>query len=52
VDDERIWARATVNLPGLRAGEVALVNPRVLYIAEALEAEHLVPLEDAHAPEE
>jgi hypothetical protein len=34
--------RATVNLSGLRAGELALVDPRQPYIAECLKARYLV----------
>jgi hypothetical protein len=38
--------RATVHLPGgIRPGDVVTVDPAVPYIAEALDAETLVPLD-------
>lgn len=39
-----ILARATINLPGLPVGEVALVDPTVPYVANCLAALYLVPL--------
>lgn len=42
--DGTIDVRATVNLAGLRAGEIASVDPRQPYVAELLRAEFLIPL--------
>lgn len=39
---------ATINLPGLSQGEYALVDPRVPYIATALEARYLVPVDSPY----
>lgn len=39
-----IDVRATVNLAGLRAGDIAAVDPRQPYVAELLRAEFLIPL--------
>jgi hypothetical protein len=40
---DRIEVVATVNLPGLRRGQVAIVDPDVPYVADALAARHVVP---------
>lgn len=45
-DSEGIIVRATVNLPGLRAGAYELVDPHDPYIAGLLKATFLVPAED------
>ena len=45
-DDTLIVARATVNLSGLRAGQVALVDPSQPYIAALLQAQRLVEVEE------
>lgn len=37
--------RATINLPGLRRGEEAEVDPQVPYIARCLEARYIVEIE-------
>lgn len=43
-----LWVMATINLPGLSQGEYALVDPRVPYIATALEARYLVPVDSPY----
>lgn len=40
---ERIRVRATINLPRLRVGDHALVDPTDPYIAELLAGKYLVP---------
>lgn len=39
---EKIEVQATINLPGLRAGQDAWVDPEVPYIAGALRAGYLI----------
>lgn len=41
-----LWVMATINMPGLHVGELALVDPRVPYIANALEHRYLVAVDD------
>lgn len=45
VYDGHLLVRATMNLPGLRRGQHALVDPRSSYIAGALRSQALVPAE-------
>lgn len=45
-DSEGIVVRATVNLPGLRAGAYEVVDPTDPYVAGLLAATYLVPAED------
>lgn len=40
----RILVRATINLPGLNAGETALADPTEPYIQDCLRAQFIVPL--------
>lgn len=42
---EEVEVRATINLPGLRLGQTAFVDPSDPYIADCLAAELIVPLE-------
>lgn len=44
-DEMGILVRATVNLPGLAAGQRAMVDPQRYSIARLLNAEYLVPIE-------
>lgn len=39
-----ILVRSTINLPGLSAGEEALVDPTASYIQDCLRAQFIVPL--------
>jgi hypothetical protein len=41
VDGEKIWAQATISLPGLPLGRDALVDPSDPYIADCLERGYL-----------
>ncbi len=41
-----IEVRATINLPGLRAGAVVWVDPENEYVADCIEAGFLVPVEE------
>lgn len=41
-----IWARATINLPGLARGQEALVDPTVPYIGAALENRYLIAIDE------
>lgn len=41
-----IEVRATINLPGVRRGDVVLVDPENEYVAACIDAGYLVPLGD------
>lgn len=43
---EEVEVRATINLPGLRLGQTAIVDPADPYIADCLAAELIVPLDE------
>ena len=45
-----IRARATVNLPNLRAGETADVDPTQPYVAACLRRRLLIPLDEPRPP--
>ena len=44
-NDGLVWVRATVNLPGLRAGAIAIVDPERPSIRRRIAATHLTLLE-------
>ncbi len=48
----KVLVRATVNLPGLRAGREAIVDPSTEYVKRVLAAGYLVPVDPTEFDEE
>lgn len=44
--DGRVFVRATINLPGLRAGREAWVDPEEEYVKVCLAASYLVAVDE------